>query len=122
MIDDGNCEAIGGMKISRGNRSTGRKPVPVPLCPPQIPHDLTRARIRAAAVGLQRLINWIELTQYAVELRFWERCVEMLNFPISYNTEFFDLVKNFNLPKIPYIIITTHMGLNQVSGSVIRIK
>jgi hypothetical protein len=35
--DDGE---FGGM-IGRGNRSTRRKPVPVPLCPPQIPHDLT---------------------------------------------------------------------------------
>jgi hypothetical protein len=32
--DDG---GIGGM-ISRGNRSTRRKPAPVPLCPPQTPH------------------------------------------------------------------------------------
>jgi hypothetical protein len=47
MIDDGDCGAIGGMKIGRGNRSTRRKP----LCPPQIPHDQTRARTRAAAVG-----------------------------------------------------------------------
>jgi hypothetical protein len=31
---------IGGMMIGRGNRSTQRKPDPVPLCPPQIPHDL----------------------------------------------------------------------------------
>jgi hypothetical protein len=29
---------IGGMKIGRGNRSTRRKPPPVPLCPPQTPH------------------------------------------------------------------------------------
>jgi hypothetical protein len=28
---------IGGM-IGKGNRSTRRKPAPVPLCPPQIPH------------------------------------------------------------------------------------
>jgi hypothetical protein len=35
----GDCddEAIGGMKIGRGNRSTRRKPAPAPLCPPQIP-------------------------------------------------------------------------------------
>jgi hypothetical protein len=44
MIDDGDCGAIGGMKIDRGNRSTLRKPAPAPLCPPQIPHDLTWAR------------------------------------------------------------------------------
>jgi hypothetical protein len=37
MIDEGDCGAIGGMKIGRGNRRTRRKPAPVPLCPPQIP-------------------------------------------------------------------------------------
>jgi hypothetical protein len=36
----------------------GRKPVPAPLCPPKIPHDLTRARTRAAVVGSQRLTAW----------------------------------------------------------------
>jgi hypothetical protein len=41
VIDDGECAEIGGMKIGRGNRSTRKKPDPVPLCPPQIPHDLT---------------------------------------------------------------------------------
>jgi hypothetical protein len=39
MIDD-ECAAVGGMRIGRGNQSTRRKPAPVPLCPPQIPHDL----------------------------------------------------------------------------------
>jgi hypothetical protein len=29
---------IGGMMIARENRGTRRKPAPVPLCPPQIPH------------------------------------------------------------------------------------
>jgi hypothetical protein len=48
--DDGE---IGGM-IGRGNRSTRRKPTPVPLCPPQIPHA-ARTRTRAAAVGTQQL-------------------------------------------------------------------
>jgi hypothetical protein len=32
MIDEGDCGAIGGMKIGRGNRSTRRKPAPAPLC------------------------------------------------------------------------------------------
>jgi hypothetical protein len=40
----------------QGNRSTRRKPAPAPVCPPQIPHDQTRARTRAAAVGSDRLI------------------------------------------------------------------
>jgi hypothetical protein len=42
--DDDGCGAIGGMRIGRRHRSTRRKPTLVPLCPPQIPHDLTRAR------------------------------------------------------------------------------
>jgi hypothetical protein len=36
----------------------GEKPVPVPLCPPQIPHGLTRYRPRASAVGGRRLTAW----------------------------------------------------------------
>jgi hypothetical protein len=55
MIDDGDCGAIGGMKIGRGNRSTRRKPVPMPLCPLQIPHAQIRARTWVAAVGSRRL-------------------------------------------------------------------
>jgi hypothetical protein len=43
MIDDGDCGAIGGMNIGRENRSTRRKHAPAPVCPPQIPHDQTRA-------------------------------------------------------------------------------
>jgi hypothetical protein len=37
--DDGE---IGRMMIGRGNRSTWRKPAPVPLCPLQTPHALPR--------------------------------------------------------------------------------
>jgi hypothetical protein len=35
-----------------------QKPVPVLLCPPRIPHALTRARTRASAVRRRRLIAW----------------------------------------------------------------
>jgi hypothetical protein len=45
MIDD-DCGAIDRMRIGRGNRSTRRKPASMPLSPPQIPHDPTRARTR----------------------------------------------------------------------------
>jgi hypothetical protein len=55
MIGEGDCGAIGGMKIGRGNRSTRRKPAPAPLYPPQISLDQTRDRTRVAAVGSQRL-------------------------------------------------------------------
>jgi hypothetical protein len=50
---DYNDGEIGGM-IGRGNRSTGRKPTPAPLCPPQTPHA-ARTRTWTAAVGSQRL-------------------------------------------------------------------
>jgi hypothetical protein len=49
---------FGGMKIGRGNRSTRRKYAPLPLCPPQIPHDLTWDRTRASAMGSRRLTAW----------------------------------------------------------------
>jgi hypothetical protein len=55
MIDDGDCGAIGGIMIGKGNRSTRRKPAPAQLCPPQIPHNLSWSRTRAAAVGSRRL-------------------------------------------------------------------
>jgi hypothetical protein len=55
MTDDDECGAVGGMKIGRGNRNTRRKPAQVQLCPPQILHDLTWDRTRAAAVGSRRL-------------------------------------------------------------------
>jgi hypothetical protein len=57
MIDH-ECGAVGGMRIGRGNRSTRRKPAPVPLCQQQIPHDLTWARTRAVALGSRRLTAW----------------------------------------------------------------
>jgi hypothetical protein len=41
--------------FGRGKRSARTQPVPVPLCPSQIPRDLSRARTRAAAVGSRRL-------------------------------------------------------------------
>jgi hypothetical protein len=61
MIYEGDCGAIGGMKIGRGNQSTRKKPALAPLCPPQIPHDQTRAQTRAAAVEiLQYLLHNLE--------------------------------------------------------------
>jgi hypothetical protein len=46
------------MKLTRENRQLGEKPVPVPLCPPQILHGLTRDRTRASAVRGRRLTAW----------------------------------------------------------------
>jgi hypothetical protein len=55
----GECGAVGGMRIGRGNRSTRRKPAPVTLCPPQIPHDLTWAQTWAAAVESGLFLNLV---------------------------------------------------------------
>jgi hypothetical protein len=43
------------MKLTGENRRTREKPVSMPLCPPQIPHGLSRDRTRASAVGGRRL-------------------------------------------------------------------
>jgi hypothetical protein len=59
--DDGE---ICGM-IGRGNRSTRRKPAPLPLCPPQTPHA-ARTRTRTAAVGSQRLTAFATATAFAL--------------------------------------------------------
>jgi hypothetical protein len=46
-------------EIDRGKTEVlGEEPVPVPLCPPQIPHGLTRDRTRTFAVGDRRLTAW----------------------------------------------------------------
>jgi hypothetical protein len=47
--------AVDGMRIGKRNRSTRRTPAPVPLCPLQIPHDLTSDRTRGVAEGSRRL-------------------------------------------------------------------
>jgi hypothetical protein len=49
--------AFGGIKIGRGNR-TRRKPTPVPLSSPQIPHGLSGDGTLIAALGSRRLIAW----------------------------------------------------------------
>jgi hypothetical protein len=54
--DDYDNREIGGM-IGRGNRSTRRKPVPMPLCSPQTPQAV-RTRTRVAALGSQWLTAW----------------------------------------------------------------
>jgi hypothetical protein len=48
MIDDDECGAVGGINVGRRSRNSWKQPAPVSLCPPQIPHHLTRARTLAA--------------------------------------------------------------------------
>jgi hypothetical protein len=55
FIGDEECGAVCGKSIVRGNRSTRRKPTPMTLCSPQMPHDLTWARTQAVTFGSRRL-------------------------------------------------------------------
>jgi hypothetical protein len=55
--------AVVGMRIGRGNRSTRRTPTP-------IPHDLTWARTRAAAVVSRRLTHLSYGTDFINECYF----------------------------------------------------
>jgi hypothetical protein len=66
LDDDDDCGVIGGIQIGKGNWSTQRKPTPVLLCQPQIPHDLTRARTQAATVGSRWLTAWAIARSYSV--------------------------------------------------------
>jgi hypothetical protein len=43
---------------NENQRTRGKKPVPMPLCPPQIPHGLTRDRTRASAVRGRQQTAW----------------------------------------------------------------
>jgi hypothetical protein len=54
-LECGECGAVVGMRIERETRNIRINPVPVPLHPPQIAHDLTWDRIRAASVGSRQL-------------------------------------------------------------------
>jgi hypothetical protein len=53
LMRDDECGDIGVM-LGKGNRSIRRKPAPLQLCPPQIPHYFTGA----AALGIRRLMAW----------------------------------------------------------------
>jgi hypothetical protein len=77
MIDDDECGAVGGMRISRGNQNTREKPASAPLCPPQIPHNLTWTQTRATAVG-NRPTNRLSYVT-AVTINVKENYVGLLN-------------------------------------------
>jgi hypothetical protein len=47
------------------------RPVPMPLCPPQIPHGLTRTRNRASGLRGQRLTAWAMARSRTMPIREW---------------------------------------------------
>jgi hypothetical protein len=80
---------IGGMN-GRENRSTRRKPAPVPLCQPQT-HHAAWTRTRAAAVGSQRLIAWA--TARPATTRNYKKCssiadLHTLQFTVTHTLRF----------------------------------
>jgi hypothetical protein len=84
MIDD--YEAISGMRISRGNRSTRRKSAPVQLCPPQIPYDLSWARTQTASMGSRRLTAWA-MARLGTSLT-WNRSTKHSNGKLGWISQF----------------------------------
>jgi hypothetical protein len=76
MTDGDDCEAVGEI-VGRGNRSARGNPAAVPLCPPQIPHDLIRARNRATAVGRRRLTA----CAYGTAKNYLNKIVKVLSHP-----------------------------------------
>jgi hypothetical protein len=99
MIDDDECGVVGGMRIGRGNRSTRRKPAPVPLCPPQTPHDLTWARTRAAAMKGWRLTAW------SMALPSSHLCQSLLRFPDKNSLSF------SHFPNAWYILLCSFIAI-----------
>jgi hypothetical protein len=79
MLND-DCGTIGGMQIVRGNGGTRRKPAPLPLCAPQIPHDLTEARTRAADVWSRRPSAWAMTRPYVTGCYNIEKLVSAFMF------------------------------------------
>ena len=51
--------SIDGMILTYQIWSTGKRPISVPLCPPQIPHEWPRNQIWASAVRGRRLTAWL---------------------------------------------------------------
>jgi hypothetical protein len=69
-------ENYGGMMLTGKTEELLENPVPVPLCLPQIPHGVTRARTRASAVRGRRLTAWaiawpcLQMVK-AVSVNYW---------------------------------------------------
>jgi hypothetical protein len=81
------CGTHGEMRIGRGNKSSQRKPAPVPFCPPQIPHDLTWDGTQAAVVGSWQLTAWaMARTQYGVSIQCFGDCLQNTGYWLQTDT------------------------------------
>jgi hypothetical protein len=105
MVDD-KCGEVSGMRIHRGNRSTRRKPTAV--CPPQIPHNLTWARTRAAAVESRRLTAWATARPDYCCYKLFRQFVKNPQFLKMY------ILVYYTLQKLP---ISPHRGIQLYYGT-----
>jgi hypothetical protein len=71
----------------------GEKPVPVPLCPPQIPHGLTRTRTRTSDVRGRRLTTWVIARPFRIVLL---QSNQTLNHRLTSNCEWWNMHRGFN--------------------------
>jgi hypothetical protein len=107
---------IGGM-IGRGNRSTRRKPAPVPLCPPQTPHALPRREpgpprweasdwsleLRHSPVSLYHLKRSLHLQKY-----FWYFSFGMIFTPTLH------IIWNLALSAISFLLFSVFATWQQI--------
>jgi hypothetical protein len=68
VMDYDECEVVGIMG-SKVNRNSRQKLASGPLCPPQIPHDLTWARSRATGVRRRRLTAWAKARPFFIDTK-----------------------------------------------------
>jgi hypothetical protein len=88
-IDDkkiNECGVVGGMRFGRGSWNTRRKASPVPLCPPQIPHDFVWNSTLAAVIRSWLLTAWAmarltTLTQLIRDMRQFPRDIALNDNP-----------------------------------------
>ena len=81
------------MKLTGENRQLGEKPLPVPVCPPQISHGLTRDRTRASAVRGRRLTAWAIPRPYPVI--YFQFCLFIKHIFFKWHSENYLTVRNF---------------------------
>jgi hypothetical protein len=78
MVDD-DCGGISEANEWQMKRKYWDNIYPSPLCPPQIPHDFTRARTQATAVGRRRLTPEVRHVLYVTLVTNQVSCIRKRN-------------------------------------------
>ena len=98
---------------------SGEKPVPVPLCPPQIPLGLNRNRTRASALGGRRLTAWAMAQASVKSFRLGLVCTELLLFfwklqhlQLSFWGFIFKIDFTFVVENFPYPLVRSEVKVH----------